>query len=196
MRWKPLLFIGLIAFGAYQHFSNRAITHPPGETASLTPQQSATDAVRFNHQGYTITPLANVTLAARVLGREHYRLDRGAKLSPVDLALGWGPMSDEAVLSKLHISQSNRFYYWRAATLPIPRTQIEHHSANMHMIPATAEIENTLQSVQLGQTIQLTGYLVQASGQDGFTWKSSLTREDTGFGACELVYVTQASIAQ
>ncbi|HEY0561861.1 MAG TPA: hypothetical protein VGD04_00920 [Methylophilus sp.] len=195
MNWKTLLFVTLIAYGAYQHFANRAVTHTPGEIASQAPQQTSTNTASFIHHGYTITPLENFTLAARVLGREYYRLDRGAKLSPVDLALGWGPMSDETVLSNIQISQGNRFYYWRAATLPIPQQQIETHSANMHMIPASDDVEDILHAVKVGQKIQLQGYLVKATSDDGFTWKSSLTREDTGFGACELVYVTQASIA-
>jgi len=31
-------------------------------------------------------------------------------------------------------------------------------------------------------------------GPDGFAWRSSLTREDTGAGACELVYVESAAL--
>jgi hypothetical protein len=30
---------------------------------------------------------------------------------------------------------------------------------------------------------------VEAQGRDGWSWRSSLTREDTGAGACELVFV-------
>ena len=35
---------------------------------------------------------------ARVLGTERYRFDRASELSLVDLALGWGPMSDTRAL--------------------------------------------------------------------------------------------------
>jgi len=52
-------------------------------------------------------------------------------LIPEDLALGWGPMSDNRVLRKIDISQSNRFYYWRApADSPIGKDSIITHSAN------------------------------------------------------------------
>jgi hypothetical protein len=30
-------------------------------------------------------------------------------------------------------------------------------------------------------------------GDDGFTWSSSLSREDTGNGACELIWIEQLS---
>ncbi|MDX1914858.1 MAG: hypothetical protein SFU55_04670 [Methylophilus sp.] len=141
------------------------------------------------------TPLETFEIEARVLASEHYAFDRGADLSPVDLVLGWGPMSDSRVLSQIQISQSQRFYYWHVDAFPIPRRDIETHSANMHMIPASGEIEDQLESVKVGQHVKISGYLVQVNAPNGFHWKSSLTREDTGAGACELVYVKTLSFS-
>ena len=59
-----------------------------------------------------LTPLAAFVLDARVLHRENYHYDSAAALIPVDLAVGWGPMSDQAVLDHLKISQASRFYYY------------------------------------------------------------------------------------
>jgi hypothetical protein len=128
------------------------------------------------------------------LAAEHYSLGREADVSSVDLALGWGRMSDEAILSKIKISQSNRFYYWHVDEFPIPRREIETHSANMHMIPADTQIEKTLKSIRPGQIVKLSGDLVQVNASDGWHWKSSLTREDTGNGSCELIYVKSLEI--
>lgn len=153
------------------------------------PVQASTDQGSFSHHDYTLTPLADFSIEARVLAKESYTFDRGAKLSPIDLALGWGPMSDSGVLSQIRISQSNRFYYWHVDQFPIPRQAIETHSANMHMIPADDAIEAQLKDVHVGQLVKIEGYLVQANAKDGFYWKSSLTRQDTGAGACELVFV-------
>jgi hypothetical protein len=189
LNWKQILLIGLVAFGAYQHFAQREVVHGAGEIASLTPQQSDADSDAFEFKGYTIKPLETFEIEARVLSRENYRFDRGAELAPVDLALGWGPMSDEAIISQIAITQSNRFYYWHVDAFPIPRRAIETNSANMHLIPADDEIEQTLQSVRVGQKVKISGYLVKVNAPDGFHWESSLTREDTGAGACELVFV-------
>ena len=128
-----------------------------------------------------------------MLGTEHYRLDREARLSPVDLALGWGRMSDTAVLERIRITQSGRFYYWSTDDFPIPRREIETSSANMHMIPADERVEAALKAIRKGQTVIVRGYLVEARGADGWRWRSSLTREDTGAGACELVWVESVS---
>lgn len=131
---------------------------------------------------------------ALVLGREDYRFDRGAQVSPTDLALGWGPMADPGLSGQIEIRQSNRWYYWRADELPIPRREIERHSANMHMIPASAAVAATLDRLQAGARIRLSGQLVRVEGDDGFQWVSSLSREDTGAGACELVWVEQLTV--
>ncbi len=131
---------------------------------------------------------------ALVLGREDYRFDRGAQVSPTDLALGWGPMADPGISRQIEIRQSNRWYYWRADELPIPRREIERHSANMHMIPGNAAVAATLGSLQAGARIRLSGQLVRVEGDDGFQWVSSLSREDTGSGACELIWVEQLAV--
>lgn len=189
MNWKLIVFILLIGYGAYQHFSERPIIATPGAMTQQQPVQASADHATFNYRDYTITPLADFSIEARVLAKETYTFDRGASLSPVDLALGWGPMSDSGVLSQIRITQSNRFYYWHVDQFPIPRQAIETNSANMHMIPADDAIEAQLEKVRVGQLVKIEGYLVQANAKDGFYWKSSLTRQDTGAGACELVFV-------
>ena len=189
MNWKFILFASLIGYGAYQHFSNRPVTHGNGVVADFEPIQNAANQSNFNVKGYTITPLESFEIQARVLSTEHYSFGRESDLSPVDLALGWGKMSDEVVLKDIKITQSNRFYYWHVDEFPIPRREIETHSANMHMIPADDAIESTLKSIRAGQVVEISGYLVQINASDGWHWKSSLTREDTGNGACEVVYV-------
>ena len=98
-------------------------------------------------------------------------------------------MANPAVSEKLSVSQGERWFYWRASEFPIPRREIETHSANMHMIPATPAIDEMLKSIRNGDTVRLSGYLVEAQGPDGWRWRSSLSREDTGAGACELVWV-------
>ena len=80
--------------------------------------------------------MADYDIVARVLSREDYTFDVGASLFPTDLALGWGPISDETVLNKMDISQNNRFFLWLVDTLLIPQHEIEIHVAKMQIIPA------------------------------------------------------------
>ena len=98
------------------------------------------------------------------------------------------------MLARIDISQSGRFYFWRTDDFPIPREEIETHSANMHMVPADKLIERQLEQVRPGQVVTISGQLIEAQASDGWRWRSSLTREDTGNGACELVLVKSLSV--
>ncbi len=192
MRWLQILALGVIAYAGFQYFSNRGIKHADGViTAANDPEQSSTSDSDFTYKNYAIKPLKDFTIVARVLSAEHYSMDTGADLVPVDLALGWGPMSDTAVISQLNISQSGRFYrYNYKLPAPIPPKEIVTHSANMHMIPSNDEIEKQLHDVRAGQIVHVTGNLVEAKDlQKNWMWRSSLTREDSGGGACELIWV-------
>ncbi len=139
---------------------------------------------------YHLKPLAHFSLDARILHRKLYGYDRSAKLVPVDLALGWGPMSDQAVLDRIKVSQSMRFYWYEyEMPPPIPKDQIISHSTNLHVIPATPAIGSFCKSLRQGELVHLDGELVEATGPEIGTWRSSVSRTDTGNGACELMLV-------
>jgi hypothetical protein len=149
----------------------------------------------FRVNGYALTGLAEFSVGARVILAEHYSNDRESQLSPVDLALAWGPMNDARVLDAISFSQGGRFYRWRyEGRPPIPHREIELNSANMHMIPSSDNVARGLKEVKPGDIVHIRGYLVQAVSKDGWTWRSSLTREDTGAGACELIFVQHLEI--
>lgn len=195
--WKRLLLLAVIGFGLYTWWTDRPVVHAPGIVAPTMPvQEDLSDTSSFVYQGYTVTPLARFELEALVLAKEVYRFDREADLAPVDLALGWGRMSDQAVHSQLSINQSNRFYYWRARAFPIPRREIETSSANMHIIPADETVARRLQKIRKGNIVRIRGYLVRVDAKNGWHWTSSLTRNDTGQGACELILAKDILVRQ
>jgi hypothetical protein len=169
---------------------------PPLSARGQAPLQSdvPSSVAPFRLEGAELQPLAGFSIDARVLSREDYSLGREADYSPTDLALGWGRMGDEAVLDRLDISQSSRWYRYRwRGDPPIPPREIIQSSANMHMIPADATVASALHAVRPGQRVRIDGWLVQVDANDGWHWRSSLTRGDTGDGACEVVYVCAIS---
>ena len=103
-------------------------------------------------------------------------------------------MADDTALAQIDISQSGRWYRWFARRLPIARRQIERHSANMHMIPADDVVADLLDDVRVGSVVSLRGYLVESHADDGWRWRSSLTRDNTGARSCELVFVERVSV--
>jgi hypothetical protein len=190
---SALLAIAL-AFVAYFHL-NGPISYPAGVLVESAPEQIAvSDGQAPIERGeYHLKPLARFSLDARILHRKTYKYDRESKLVPVDLAVGWGPMSDQAVLDRITISQSTRFYWYEYQSPPIPKEQIISHSTNLHVIPATPAVASFCKSLRQGELVHLDGVLVEATGPEIGTWRSSLSRTDTGNGACELMLVENSS---
>lgn len=172
----------------------RAQTIPPGSLLGKTPEQCPCDKApaAIGKNGWKLQPLASFTVEARVLGKTAYTKDFAATISTYDLALGWGVMSDPAMLEKFSITQSDRYYQWRYwSKIPLDDREIKNHSANMHLIPADDTILEKLHALPTGALIRIEGYLVEARHpRASKIWRSSLSRDDEGEGACEILYAT------
>jgi hypothetical protein len=179
----------------WQLVSSRPIHRDPGAVAVDDPLQSDLEAPQILTRGeFQVIGQARFSAEVRVLGRERYRLGALADVSPLDIAVGWGPMSDSAVLADLDIRQSGRFYFWQYQDEPpIPTEAIESHSANWHLVPANSTIWRKLRGLRVGDVVKLEGMLVNLENSD-VTMSTSLRRDDTGAGACEIVYVQKASV--
>jgi hypothetical protein len=201
MQVRAVLFSALAAAGLWQGFNRWQLrpVHPPdGPIAPADPLQTDLEEtpVVTTLGRWRLTPRARYDITARILSREDYRFDRLSDLIPEDLALGWGPMSDNRVLSAFEIKQGARFYSWmpKQPDLPIPRQVVIEHSANTHVIPANSATRHQLARLRVGQVVHLTGFLVDGVRDDGTYIRTSMTRKDTGAGACEVVLVEQAEV--
>ncbi len=110
--YKKVFFNSSAPLCLFVWWEHRPVAQPEGVLVPETPQQiSIPDAERkpvvINDQ--VIEPLASYKIRARVLSKERYWMDPGSKISPIDLALGWGPMSDSRVIEDLSISQGQLF---------------------------------------------------------------------------------------
>jgi hypothetical protein len=195
MRLAPVFVAALAVFAAYKLYSRREIVQAPGILAASDPEQRDLDSAALVERGeYRLRPRAEFSATVRILHREDYSVGALAKLVPTDFAVGWGPMSDSAVLADIEISQGNRFYYWRTENWPIDRSDIETHSANWHVIPENSAISGALARLRPGSVVELRGRLVDIEGGDG-DMRTSLTRGDTGAGACEILLAESVRIA-
>ncbi|MBQ0721808.1 MAG: hypothetical protein KBT89_16605, partial [Gammaproteobacteria bacterium] len=190
---KKVLYITLILLAvlAWRDWNRREIVHEPGVLVSELPLQRAmegSDPILLD--GYRLTRRAEFGIRARVLSREDYRWGSESDLSPIDLALGWRAMSDQAVLDRITITQGSRWYFTRYdLPAPISDQAIINNSSNMHMVPANPWVLKKLKDVRRGDVVRLKGFLVDIDSDSGFRWRTSLRRDDTGNGSCELFYV-------
>ena len=201
MDWQRIAFIALTAGALWQgaHQWRLRPIHPPDgilapdDPAQLDLQRAA--SITYGH--WTLTPRASYDITARILSREDYSFDALSDLIPEDLALGWGTLSDNRVLSSLKIDQGARFYGWRPiAPLPIPPQAVIEHSANTHVIPADPVVRSELARLRVGQVVHLIGVLVDGVRADGRYFSTSLTRSDSGAGACEVMLVQSVAVQE
>lgn len=199
MGLRAPLFAALVAvcfWTAWQRFEHRPVHPADGQIAPGEPAQTdVTDATPVRLGRWVLTPRAMYEVTARILARADYSFDAIADLVPEDLALGWGPMSDNSVLTHFDISQGVRFYTWRPRdALPVPREMVISHSANTHVIPADQKVRGQLAALRVGQVVYLKGDLVDAKRDDGAWLHTSMTRADSGAGACEVLLVQSVAV--
>jgi hypothetical protein len=191
--WKPVVALLVVAGGLVGMLSGGPVKRAPGILVDTEPQQTPATQAPFRFGTFEVAPQADYDIEARVLSVERYRFDGGARLSPIDFAVGWGPMSDSAVLQHFRVTQGARFFTIYPGDGAIDLRLALRSSANMHLVPANGHVEDRLLGVRPGNVVHLKGYLIDVHGDDGYTWNSSLTRDDTGDGACELFWVTQVA---
>ncbi|PKN71384.1 MAG: hypothetical protein CVU50_10245 [Candidatus Cloacimonetes bacterium HGW-Cloacimonetes-3] len=146
---------------------------------------------------YTIHPEASYSMSAMIVSTRRYRKGFMSKLSPFDYATIWGRTPD--YLPYLKFDQIVRFCLFKTKhpeLVDIP--YISSHMTNNHLIPATNNIRKALSIADAHDLVKIEGYLVNVIGQDkknNFSyWNTSLTREDRGNGACEIIYVCKLRI--
>ena len=139
--------------------------------------------------------IAEYKIAGVIKSRKNYSSDAAARVSPMDLVLAWGELNRSDIDDEIKYSQSGRWYFYRYKTgTTADLINISSMSANIHIIPADKSVLKALKKLGKGEYIELAGYLVNVDFGDGWPlWRSSIIREDTGDGACEIFYVTHIS---
>ena len=149
----------------------------------------------WNRDGIAYRPLATYLIKARVIHAERYRFDPMADIAPVDIGAAWGPMSDQEKVDQCYFSNASRYLNWTISDASGDWGSMSKYMTNMHMIPANSTVRDTLLDLRKGSIFTASGYLVSVT-RDGMTpWTSSLSRTDTGNGACEIMWVESLTIS-
>ena len=120
--------------------------------------------------------------------------DYPSDISKYDLALAWGDLNSKEIDEHIKYSQRGRWYYFTCDNdCPVSVDYVGNRSANVHIIHENDDVLKDVKSLDKGDHIKLTGYLVKVNFEGG-PWTSSLTRTDTGDGACEVMYVTNVEV--
>jgi hypothetical protein len=140
-----------------------------------------------------LTPRAAFSVDGLIVASDRYRHDLAAPLAPRDLTLVWGRVPEH--LDAIKFSHGHRFFMFNYNNnAPFDQNYISRHATNIHLIPASDNLRRAILRASEHQPIRLSGFLVDIAGsvrKRSFTWRTSMTRDDTGDGACEVLYVRE-----
>lgn len=167
---------------------------PSGEPLQgAVPEGLAPWSEAHHGDSFLLTPRASYDVSARVGDRDLYRWSATNALMPWDLVLTWGRLTREPYLSKVSYVHTRRFYNWSTDDSSLDLAYIRTHSANVHLIADAPRVRAALSRVRAGDVVRLEGELVDVTGPEG-VWKTSLTRDDAGAGACETMHVRALTV--
>jgi hypothetical protein len=167
---------------------------PAGIAVPQSPNQAPLREPRtWTKEGVRYTALARYEISARVLFALRVSADEVGAIAPFDLSVAWGRMSDTRLLRKVAFSHAGRFLGWGFQDPELMSFDVGLYLANMHLIPADQEVESLLRRLRTDSLVQLRGFLVHVQS-DQVSLASSLSRKDTGPGACEVMWVDSAKL--
>ncbi len=152
---------------------------------------------------YTVRPLYQYDLTGLVVSKHNAdtwwdRIHEASndKLNVTDLCVVWGNNARHARYGELNYSSGQFVCYVQTSSSEVWSTFDMNSLSNNHMLTDDSGIARVLRSVRVGDQIHFRGYLAEYSHHHQFAFfrGTSVTRTDTGNGACETVFATDAEI--
>ncbi len=206
---KTVLILSLLAYAA-SFAPKLSLPDPASVLPEMFNSQPIQEAVATNpisfgikKYTYTLTPHYSYDLYGLVVSL--YDPDNPVDITHKDdpgnikdICVVWGKNITNGSYRALDFSSGEFTCFWRWSGYIPPPFQNSFVSNN-HLIPQTQEIARLIKDVQIGDQIHIKGLLTdyEVSSQNGsklYERHTSTTRDDTGNGACEVIYVTGVEI--
>lgn len=174
------------------------------------PSQIETDLPEFQttrkEVTYSVKPLFEYDLYGLVVSRHDAETwwDRVHKqsndnLNVLDLCVVWGKNAQTGAYHGSGITYSSGQWTCYVEIKNMQEQQFDLYSlSNNHLLSDDSRLIELIRDTQIGDQIHFHGYLAEYSHNYGFPFKrgSSVTRNDTGNGACETVYVDRFEVVK
>jgi len=147
---------------------------------------------------YSLTPRASYDISGLVVSQHrgdallnlYHKVDPG---NIKDVCVVWGQNVINGSYREVRFTSEefSCYYAWSG----VLRSPFDHEKmSNNHLIPATPDVATEIRAIHVGDQVRMRGFLVDYTvskdGRQIFTRRTSLTRKDTGNGACEILYTT------
>ncbi len=168
-----------------------------------TPTAQAPFAVSAGGVRYQIKPVFDYDISGLVVSLHHsdtwwdwIHAASNDHLNVVDLCVVWGANAKAGAYKKMKFS-SGQFVCYVSTSDPIAwQTQYVRALSNNHLLTDSPRIARQLSGLRVGDQIRLRGQLAEYSHHAGFAFTrgTSTTRDDTGNGACETIFVQDVTV--
>lgn len=171
------------------------------------PLQTATSAAPFFKTAgditYKVIPLFEYDLYGLVVSEHdsHAFTDwthnaTHDNLNVIDLCVVWAEDARSGVYRRMHFSSGNFTCNFQADDLATFAQFDIYQISNNHLLTEVPYLARRLRGVHVGDEVHFHGYLAEYEHDHGYHFHrgTSIRRFDTGNGACETVYVTDAEI--
>ena len=189
---EKILTIGIVIIAIL--FANTLLSKEPyqghiAEPVQINLTKAETITIPDEVGNVELSLLAKYTIEGVVKSKKKYS-DYTSRVSKYDFALAWGDLNEQEIDDHIRYYQSGRWYYYQCSgDSLVSQDYISNHSANVHLIHKDKDVLNKIKKIRENEYVRLEGYLVNVNFKDG-SWKTSLSRSDTGNGSCEIMYVT------
>ena len=167
------ILLCLIAFSGYYAWTIYPISHGPGELAPDKPKfEYLRDTPVIEYQSYSLQPKMKFSGQVRVLSKKRYFLDEFKSISPYDIVIGWGEMSDERNIEFIKFRLDSREANLDYIRPPLPEKSIYEQAELIHIIPSSEEISTTISQLKQGSIIKIEGLYVDAESENSLNWST------------------------
>ncbi len=202
--WTSLI-VGAVAFFMRDQLPNAGNLL---EDLARNPIQQATDVPPFSltRAGitYAITPLYTYDIVGLVVSGhdtnawwDYYHKRWGDNLNIKDLCVVWGQANALSGLYKEFSFKSGSWTcYYKTKSTAAYQAFSNGHFSNNHLLVDSDKAARVLRSIRRGDQVRIKGYLATYAHDGVFSRGTSVTRTDTGNGACETIYVKEVEVLQ
>src|SRR5262245_13749089 len=206
-----VVLVGSAALVALAWWQRDALPPPDAvvSAAREDPAQTETEAAPFRTTvggvEYTVRPLYAYDLTGVVVSKhdadtwwDYIHQAWQDELNVTDLCVIWGVNARTANYRELEYWSGQFECNVRTASTEVWRAFSMSALSNNHLLTDDAAIARTLKRARVGDQVHFRGYLAEYSHEHGqrFFRGTSTTRTDTGNGACETVFATEAEIVR
>lgn len=117
-------------------------------------------------------------------------------LNVADLCVIWGSNIQNESYKKVKFSSGQWTCYYQTKDRSAWELFNPFKISNNHLLTANKFLAEKIRDVEIGDQIYIRGYLAEYSHHQGFFRGSSISRQDSGNGACETIYIDGFKIIQ